>query len=269
MLQKLTNADRDAVLRYVAAEPEMNLFFIGDVENCGLEGDTAAVYASVGNGRWDGLVLRFYDYFTFYSDHTDFAAEPVAEFLYRQAMDSLAGKYELVERLAPYWPAWKLRPTYMARCSRPAQMPLPAGIALRRLTPADAGELCALYATIAEFRHTYDTPEKCAREALRTAEKLGRGSLGIGAYAGGALVSAVTTSADNSRSAMLIGMATREGWRCRGIAGAVMAAAVRAVLAGGRAFACLFYDNPAAGRIYRRVGFAELGRYGMLQPRED
>ncbi len=32
----------------------------------------------------------------------------------------------------------------------------------------------------------------------------------------------------------------------------------------GKKYLCLFYDDPVAGRIYNRIGFQELGEYGML-----
>ena len=36
--------------------------------------------------------------------------------------------------------------------------------------------------------------------------------------------------------------------------------------AAGRRYLCLFYDNPAAGRIYHALGFADVGRFGMAMP---
>lgn len=34
--------------------------------------------------------------------------------------------------------------------------------------------------------------------------------------------------------------------------------------AAGRQFLCLFYDNPAAGRIYHRIGFRDVGVYTIM-----
>lgn len=69
---------------------------------------------------------------------------------------------------------------------------------------------------------------------------------------------------ESDRSAMIVSVATRPGFRGRGYASATVAALCRGAFAGGKQFLCLFYDNPDAGRIYRRLGFAELGQYAML-----
>ena len=266
MLQKLRESDREAILAYVGAEPEMNLFFIGDVENYGVDSETVELWADVQAGRWAGLVLRFMDSYCYYSREACPDMAGTAAFLRGRTVDCITGKQTLLEQLASYFPGWQLEPTYLSRCDAPAAAPLPAGVTLRALTAGDADALMALYAGIAEFAVSSGTPEKREKEKQTFCSGLAAGSIGVGAFADGQLVSAVTSSADNSRSAMLIGMATRPGWRGRGLAAAVMAQAVRTLLAGGRQCVCLFYDNPAAGRIYRRLGFAERGAFAMLHP---
>ena len=47
MFITLHEKDREAILDYVSAEPEMNLFFIGDVENYGVESETVNLYANI------------------------------------------------------------------------------------------------------------------------------------------------------------------------------------------------------------------------------
>lgn len=266
MLQKLWEEDRAAILDYVSAEPEMNLFFIGDVENFGVDGETVEVWADVREEMWSGLVLRFLDNYCYYSREREPDVRAAAEFLHGRTVDCISGKQELVERLAPAFPGAVCKQTYLSRCTAPVSAPLPEGTVLRRMCSADVPQLLELYQGIAEFSASYETPEKLEREQTSLCRQLEAGSIAVGAYAGGQLVSAVTSAADNSMSAMMIGMATRVGWRGRGLAGAVMSEAVRTLLAGGRKFVCLFYDNPAAGRIYRSLGFSELGEYALLKP---
>lgn len=59
--------------------------------------------------------------------------------------------------------------------------------------------------------------------------------------------------------------------RCRDGAGEALPVPVctrprPTVLPAGRRYLCLFYDNPAAGRIYHALGFADVGRFGMAMP---
>ena len=58
--------------------------------------------------------------------------------------------------------------------------------------------------------------------------------------------------------------APRPDARGRGYASAVVSALCRDNFAAGRQFLCLFYDNPAAGRIYHRIGFRDVGVYTIL-----
>lgn len=44
----------------------------------------------------------------------------------------------------------------------------------------------------------------------------------------------------------------------------MVSALCRDNFAAGRQFLCLFYDNPAAGRIYHRIGFRDVGVYTIL-----
>ena len=93
-------------------------------------------------------------------------------------------------------------------------------------------------------------------------ENLTRGGHAFGVYDGDRLVALAETTAENSVSAMVVGVATLPGWRGRGFARACVHAAAAHSFAAGRRYLCLFYDSPAAGRIYHALGFADVGRFG-------
>ena len=97
-------------------------------------------------------------------------------------------------------------------------------------------------------------------------ENLTRGGHAFGVYDGDRLVALAETTAENSVSAMVVGVATLPGWRGRGFARACVHAAAAHSFAAGRRYLCLFYDNPAAGRIYHALGFADVGCFGMAMP---
>jgi hypothetical protein len=78
----------------------------------------------------------------------------------------------------------------------------------------------------------------------------------------GVITSCVSTAAENSMSAMIVGVCTRKEYRRKGIATAIMQKLFQDVLKEGKTL-CLFYDNPAAGRIYKRLGFKDIGMWTM------
>ena len=87
----------------------------------------------------------------------------------------------------------------------------------------------------------------------------------VGGFLNGRMISTASTSAENSESAMVVGVATAKEFRGKGYASAVVSALCKDCFARGKKYLCLFYSNPVAGRIYNRIGFQELGEYGMLR----
>lgn len=265
-MRLLHEQDRDEILRYVGKEPEMNLFFIGDIENFGVENETVAIYLHEERDRWDFLILRFHQYFLLYSQYEDYNAQKAIEFLQGQRPDCISGKSVLLERIAPAFPQWTIESTYMSRCDcAEDSFSGPEGLAVRRLEKEDVPEAIDLLTDIQEFRRTYKKEER-EEQIRRMAEEMAQGSkAAVGGFLDERLVTVASTSAENSESAMIVGVATASDCRGKGYASAVVSALCRDCFARGKKYLCLFYDNPVAGRIYNRIGFQELGEYGMLR----
>lgn len=261
---RCTEADRAAILAYIAAEPEINLFIYGDVETVGVDKAPVQVWAEPGSEGWDFLILQYFDSYILYSQNLAYDAETAAEFLRGRKVEGISGKKELLDRLTPYFPEKSCRLTYMSRCNAvdPAfGGKLEAGIQVRELGPDDLDETLDLLRGIEEFSQTYRGEEQ-EREQLAQCWKCG--GMMMGAFRDGRLVSTAQITAATSRSAMVVGVATRPEERGHGYASVVVAELCRRSFAQGREFLCLFYDNPAAGRIYNRIGFAEMGGWTMM-----
>lgn len=71
------------------------------------------------------------------------------------------------------------------------------------------------------------------------------------------------TTAENSKSAMVVGVATRKDCRGKGLMSQCLSKLCRDVLAEGKSL-CLFYDNPKAGRVYHKLGFVSIDKWAML-----
>ena len=66
MHRVLTEKDRDLVLSYVAAEPEMSLFIAGDIETMGMEGQLCVwglAKAASADKDLGAVILRYGDNF--------------------------------------------------------------------------------------------------------------------------------------------------------------------------------------------------------------
>lgn len=263
-MQRCTEADRQAILAYIDAEPEINLFIYGDVETVGVDKPPVQVWVEPGSDGWDFLILQYFDSYILYSRNPAYDAAAAAAFLQGRQVQGISGKQQLLDRLAPYFPGKTSRLTYMSRCNvvNPAFAGQPpAGITVRELGPEDLDQTLDLLRGIEEFADSYHGE---AREREELAQCWKCGGMMMGAFRAGRLVSTAQTTAASSRSAMVVGVATRPEARGCGYASAVVAELCRRSFAQGRHFLCLFYDNPAAGRIYHRVGFTEVGGWSMM-----
>lgn len=261
-MRKLTERDRGKLLEYVGAEPEVNLFFIGDVENFGVESDEVGIWAFGSEETRDSVVLRFMNNFVVYSRNAGYDAGEVGAFLRTQNPGMISGRLDLIDRLKGFFPERHLSAETLSKCvAVMAEVRVPDGTLLRRLTPDDAEELAALLAGIEEFRVSYGDVDASIRKLRKN---LAFGSTGVGLYSDGMLISTAQTTAENSVSAMVVAVATHPAFRGRGCASAVVSGLCREAFRNGKKFLCLFYDNPQAGRIYNRLGFEPVGQYALL-----
>lgn len=259
-----TEADRPAILAYIEQEPEINLFIYGDVETVGVNKAPVQVWVNPGPKGWDCLILQYFDSYILYSQNPGYDAAAAAEFLRGRRVEGISGKKELMDRLAPYFPGKTCRVTYMSRCNAvdpDFASSAPADLEIRELGPEDLDETLELLRGIAEFSDAYHGAEQ-ERQQLAQCWKCG--GMMIGGFTQGRLVTTAQTTAASPRSAMVVGVATRLQERGRGYASAAVAELCRRSFAQGREFLCLFYHNPAAGRIYHRIGFAEVGGWTMM-----
>ena len=93
-------------------------------------------------------------------------------------------------------------------------------------------------------------------------------SMGVTYYIeeNGSIISTAATTAETTINAMVIGVATIKKARNKGLASKIMIHLIKEYLTKGK-YLCLFYDNPAAGVIYKRLGFKEIDMWVMANKR--
>lgn len=263
-MRKCMESERENIYRYIASEPEMNLFFYGDIESYGLSSSQVEVYAEDNDsGTYDSLILRYFDFYIIYSQSENYALEPVLDFFQnRENIDSISGKIELLKPLAPHLPQFKMTADYMCRCNSISPVTT-SGVNLKKLAPENARDIVELYLKIEEFASNYRGKEDKMAEQLKVS--LGDGGIAWGIFDNSQLISVGSTGGANSKSAMVIGIATHPDYRKRGYASTIVQKLCQESFEQGKEFLCLFYHNPHAGRIYRKIGFEEIGQYATLR----
>jgi len=258
MIRLLTNADHDLAYGFCSENPALNLYFLGNMETLGLESDICQYWGSFDAlGQVNGVLNR-------YMDGWNIADGPGCDYEgLGQVMDSHpAGAARLqdnVRHAASFQPSIRryraVEDITESLCEllsadfNPECKPWP----VRRATMADLGALCRFYADAVDMQRTPRGVERPLRHGhVFIVEREGE------------IVSSVLTNAETKTLAMIGGVYTPLSQRGHGYAGAAMVALCRSLIAGGLR-PVLYYHHPAAGAIYRRLGFRDLGLWRAVR----
>lgn len=261
MIRKLIQADDARVMPYLRRESSLNLFIIGDLENYGYDSEFQTLWGEFdAQGQPKAVLLRYFDSLVFYADSADF---DLAGFLAivrgLPAVRVMSGKKELMDLFAPHLQLKKARNTYFAELTSLTCPTGTGGERVRRAGLDDLERLVELQQTIREFA---DIPTNM--ESLRKTVESGSGRFYFVAD-GPNIVASASTTAENSLSAMVVGVCTHPDYRRQGLATLCTTRLCQDILAEGKRL-CLFYNNPEAGKIYKRMGFLDIGLWTMLIP---
>ncbi len=267
MIRKLSESDRRRVMEFLLPEKEFNIFIIGDIENHGFSEDFQELWGEFDdNGDFIAVLLRYMRNSIVYAPGEYRAGEFARMILNHPEITTVMGKTTVIDKLnaAGRLEYSKARTTYLARMQKMDVSPAePSGqIDVQAASLDDIPLIVELHNSIDEF--DYDSAEEKTAALIRDLEcKSGRAYFVADR---GRVISTALTTAENSFSALVRGVATDTSHRNRGLATACMVALCKDLLNEGKT-PCLFYDNPAAGAIYRRLGFQDLGtwQFSMLR----
>jgi len=259
MIRKLTEQDKEKLMDYLTEEPALNLFMIGDIENYGFNNeDFQELWGDFDEkGEFKSVLLRYYDNNIVYAKG-EYDAKGMVEVIKGNNPKMITGKKECVEKLDPYIDISEKRDTYFAKLDKAKD--LYKGELLDKIEKTkleDVKYIWELHNTIESF-NSLDSVE---RKEKKYKDNTGRGYHIFNENRDG-IISCAETTAENSYSAMVVGVATDSKHRNKGLASAVMSKLCKDILEEGKEL-CLFYDNPKAGKIYKRIGFEDIGIWSM------
>ncbi|MEG0473721.1 MAG: GNAT family N-acetyltransferase [Solibacillus sp.] len=261
MIRLLTEADNEICMALVQQQPAENLFIIGDIEAYGYDQPFQKIWGQFEKGTLVAVLLKYDSNYIPYGQGSFDVDGFASIFNSDEEAKELSGLKHLIDQLEP-----KINRTftskkelYYAKCTMLQPLYPAAEITDVELLTLDAiEENIALIHSIPEFAGSPSTIES----KLRAEEnKTGRTYI---MREDGIMVSSASTTAENRMSAMIVGVATREGYKKKGYASKCMQKICGELLDEGKSL-CLFYDNPAAGAIYKRLGFEDIGMWTMIR----
>lgn len=258
IIRKLSVKDHDQVLSFLRGEPSINLFIIGDLEVFGYNSDFQEIWGEFNQQNdLNAILLRFYQSFIPYAKG-EFNVSGFVSIMkeYSQPI-YLSGKSDIVEKFEQYkeLELGRKQVTYFAECRNDQNLGT-TDLEVHKAGFEDIDRIISLRHSIEEFQIRSD-----ARDILLKSMEANT-SRTYYTEEDGVMTSCVSTTAENSMSAMIVGVCTQKGYRRQGLATAIMQKLFKDVLNEGRTM-CLFYDNPEAGRIYKKLGFKDIGMWTM------
>ena len=242
---------------FVLREPAYNLFIIGDVEHFGYDKKFQELWAQFEARQIKAVLLRYRSSFVLYApgDHDVDAFARLM--LSTENLKVFQGKPQTLADYRGLIPFKNERLLHFAELDKARfRHSRIEEISVSKASVSDSEALFSLRKHIPEFGHLRGGIE-ATRQRLESA--LGRTYF---IKQRKSIVSTASTVAESSVSAMIGGVATHPQYRHKGYAAACMSFLCNELLEEGKTV-CLFYDNPAAGSIYMRLGFADTGKWLM------
>ncbi|WP_186576952.1 GNAT family N-acetyltransferase [Aquibacillus kalidii] len=259
MIRQLTEADDGICQRLIHKKPAENLFIIGDIEAYGYRSDFQKVWGDFDqHGELRAILLKYEkNYIPFAIGSFDvkgFAA------IINQADHTpmLSGLKEITKQFEPHLNFYlkSKRELFYAKCTNETRLPDINTSSVKKAKTVDIPRLEKLLKSVPEFKEISFTKESKKRNMESGSSRV------FYIEDGNEMVSTASTSAENSISAMVVGVATSQEYKKKGYATKCMTKLCKELLHEGKEL-CLFYDNPDAGKIYKRIGFEDIGFWMM------
>jgi len=259
MLKKLDSSYSKELMALVSTEKELNLFIIGDIERYGFDQPFLEYWGQFEEDELVGVAMRYHDGFTVYTkESSQIDVTGVMEIMKAYDIETLAGGKRILDQFRAIATYGLMRDTYFAKLDHQDKLVMNDAITLvKEITVDDIEPLQVLLETqIEEFTNVEDVQRKA--QGYKDGAKRGYHIK----TADGMVVASAETAAENSQSAMIVAVATHPDYRHKGYATAVMTKLCGTLLDENRSL-CLFYDNPKAGEIYKRIGFEDIDIWTM------
>lgn len=257
MILKLNSSHREQLLEFLREEKEINLFIIGDVENYGFDNKIVNYWADFHeSGEMIAVLMKFYEDFIVYS-RSEFDVLGFSKIIKESNFKVLSGKKSVVEKFSKHIEIKEKRNMYFAKLDKFDK--LYNGTLLNLVRPTKLEDVMKIYElqSILNGKKDLNSLERLQNKFIH---KDGRGYHIINDK--NEAISSAETTAENSYSAMIVAVCTNPSCRMNGYATAVVSKLCKDLLLEGKTL-CLFYDNPAAGKIYKNLGFEEIDLWNL------
>ncbi|MEZ4864573.1 MAG: GNAT family N-acetyltransferase [Caldilineaceae bacterium] len=259
MIRKLTASDRAAAVTLLTRAPHLNLYMLGNLETLGFEREFCEFWGDVSaTGAQNSLraiLNRYMTGWTIYGQ-PDAAWSALGAVLDQhpagatRLQDNPGGIISFLPYLQRYQSGEvKIEEVMNLQAGDFRPIHAPDQAVIRRATLDDLPRLVEFYADAGDMRRDAAAIERPLRDTRLWLAETGQ-----------TVVATALTNAESSTLAMIGGVYTTPTQRGQGFSQAVCSALCAELLADGKQ-PVLYWITPAAGAVYRKLGFRACGQW--------
>jgi predicted GNAT family acetyltransferase len=263
MIRKLNELDRSKVLDYLYKDASLNIFIIGDIEAFGFEQEFQSIYGEFDQKNKYKSVLLFYRENAVFYSHIDHFNLEWLTIINENKFSYFNGRVTLMELIYPHLKDFDYKEMYFAEAFNIKSLENDELLKPIKLeTREDATKIYYLLETVDEFGVNDQELDYFIEGKMKGL------NMGSTYYLeeNNKAISTVAATAETTINAIVVGVATHESARNRGLATKLMIHLMNEYKQKNK-YLCLFYDNPKAGAIYKRLGFKDTEKWVMMNKR--
>lgn len=261
MIRPLTEADRAATISYLRQTPHFNLYMLGNIDKLGFTHEFCEFWGDfheekrAGDTMIRAVLNRYMTGWTIYGDpDADWQGLGAIVDSHNIAAERLQDNPNGVESFVPYLTCYQehhdeIEEVMVLAADEFQPIPAPPDITIRRARLTDLAQLAAFYADAGHMTRSAAAIERPLRDTRVWL-----------AEAAGEILSTALTNAETSNLAMIGGVYTPLSARGRGLSQRVCSALCAELIDEGKQ-PTLYWNTPAAGAIYRKLGFQPCGEW--------
>jgi uncharacterized protein len=258
---KMDSTYQQEVVNFFGEDIKKYYFIISDLIRNNYSGEHFKVYGEFEDNKLQSILLNSFGNVTYYSN-TDRSIEAYSDIMKELNTKKLSGPSKLVEKLIPFVDVQSDGLSYMGFVEKVEAKRKYKDLPIRFITTEEEiGMQYDLLMSAEEYRGVLpDNRETYINEQKKS---MNRNSRTAYLLVDGKMVSSCSTVAEHDKSAIVIGVVTNPAFRNKGYGSEVLIGLFESLLKEGR-YPYLFYNNPAARRVYKKIGMEEVCEWRVV-----
>jgi len=262
MIRRLTEADRKDLVQYLQKEETLNIYFLDSIAMHGFEKEFLEIYGEFDErNQYQSILLLFRKTSILYYSHSQVFSNEWVEMLEAYDLTYLSCDGRVLGKISAYFKYCNVLTYYIAEATELIEEY--AEIDDRILEMTTEEEFEKLYNLLKPF-HEFENRTSNAKDFIerrRTYLEFGNNYY---IEENGKMISSASIYRHIENTAIVCMVATVVEERNRGLATLLMKHLMHEHIVKNQKTLCLFYDNPTAGNMYRRLGFKDAYEWKVL-----